>query len=176
MLRNIFLVIIRLNLMMRWVVGALLVMMGILVSYAVVMRYFFNNPPVWAFDLTSWFTGLSVFLGGGYALLTNSHVRVDLFYEKFNERNRHWIDIFGNLCVLLVVTILVWKGSEQVIHNYKMNIIAMSGLNIHIWLKWLMVPLGSLLLGLQAIVNTGNHISYLLTGQSIIDIESEVVD
>lgn len=156
--------IIRINNSMRWIVGLLILLMGILVCYSVIMRYIFKSPPIWAFDLTSWFTGLSVFLAGGYALLMKSHVRVDLIYDKFSLKTRSIIDIFTSVFLFLIVIVFVWKGFEQVVDNFQAKTIARSGLNIYLWIKWLMVPVGGLLLGLQAVVNLINDIYFLYKG------------
>jgi TRAP-type C4-dicarboxylate transport system permease small subunit len=149
----------RINEVMMWIVGALIMIMGILLFYDVMMRYFFNNPTVWSFDLTSWFTGMAAFLGGGYTLLKKGHVRVDIFYEKFSLRTRSAIDAVTSVFLFLIVIVFIWKGTEQVIHNYQINAVANTGLDIHVWIKWLMVPIGGLLLGLQALVNLINDIS-----------------
>jgi C4-dicarboxylate transporter DctQ subunit len=154
---------------MMWIVGTLILIMGILLFYAVVMRYFFGKPPVWSFDLTGWFTGLAAFLGGGYALLKGAHVRVDIFYEKFSLRTRSWIDAATSIFLFLIVIVFIWKGMEQVVSNYEANTIATTGLNIYIWIKWVMMPLGGLLLGLQAIVNLLNDIYTIVKGERLLE-------
>lgn len=159
----------KVNESMMWVVGTLMLLMGILLFYAVVMRYFFEKPPIWSFDLTGWFTGLAAFLGGGYALLKGAHVRVDIFYEKFSLRTRSWIDAITSVFLFLIVIVLVWKGMEQVISNYQAGSISTTGLNIYVWIKWVMMPLGGLLLGLQAIVNLLNDIYTIVKGERLLE-------
>ncbi|HZG72433.1 MAG TPA: TRAP transporter small permease subunit [Chondromyces sp.] len=157
----------RMNEGIMWVAGIIIFIMAILLFYAIVMRYFFEKPPSWSFDLTGWFTGLSAFLAGGYALAHGAHVRVDMIYEKFSLRTRSLIDIITSIFLFLIVIVLVWKGMEQVLFNYETNAMASTGLNVPIWLKWLMIPLGGLLLGLQAMINLIKDIYIVVKGKPI---------
>lgn len=165
--------VIKINNSMMWIVGILLTVMAVLLFYAVIMRYFFQKPPVWSYDLTGWFTGLAAFLAGGYALLHDAHVRVDIFYEKFSKRMKSLANILTAFLILLIVIVLVWKGTQQVIMNYQMNTVSTTGLNIYVWIKWSMVPIGGLLLGIQAIVNLINDLYVIATGKSILEEEAE---
>lgn len=151
---------------MMIVIGTLILFMAITLFYSVVMRYLFNKPLIWSFDLTEWFTGMSAFLGGGYALLRGSHVKVDIFYEKFPLRIRSFIDICTSVFLFLIVAVLIWKGSEQVVQNFQMGAVASSGLNIAVWIKWVMVPVGGLLLGLQALIKLVDDIVTTVTGKT----------
>jgi len=162
----------KINESMMWVVGTLVLIMGILLCYAVVMRYFFNNPPLWSFDFTGWFTGLAAFLGGGYALLHGAHVQVDIFYEKFSLRTKSWVNIISFLVIFMIVAVLTWKGIEQVIFYFQAGAVLNTGLNIYIWIQWLMVPIGGILLGLQALVNLIKDIYIIRNGKPMDEYET----
>ena len=62
-------------------------------TYEVIMRYGFNNPTVWIFDVSYMLGGSFFVLGMGYTLLKNNHVRVDVFYSKFNVKVKAFIEI-----------------------------------------------------------------------------------
>src|SRR5690625_3157513 len=160
---------------MLWIVVVLILIMSLFIFYSVVMRYFFHKPVIWVFDLTSLFTGLSVFLAGGYALLMREHVRVDVFYQGFSKRTKSYIDALTSIFLFLMVIVFVWKGMEQVIHYYTEKSISTTGLNIYIWIKWIMMPIGGFLLGLQGIVNLINDIYIIMTGKGIIKEEGDLV-
>jgi len=162
----------RLNETIMWITGTIIFIMAILLFYAIIMRYFFEKPPAWSFDLTGWFTGLSAFLAGGYALAQGAHVRVDIFYERFSLRIRSFIDALTSVFMFLIVFVLIWKGMEQVLANYETNAMASTGLNVPIWLKWVMVPIGGILLGLQGIVHLIKDIYAVITGKTLEEGES----
>ncbi len=161
------------NKSMMWVVGVTILFMGLALFYAVVMRYFFNTPQSWAFDLLGWLTGISALLSGGYATLQRAHVRVDIFYDKFSDRKKSVIDILTSFLWIIMSIILMWKGWEQVAHYYNLQVIASSGLKVYLWIKWLMVPIGGVLLFLQGIVDLINDISTVLTGKKYYEEEIE---
>ncbi len=50
-----------------------------------------------------------MFLGGaGFTLLTDDHVRVDIFYEGASMRTKHRINLFGALFLLMPLMALLW--------------------------------------------------------------------
>ena len=67
----------------------------------VVMRYLFHKSYVFAQEL-EWHLFAFIFLmGAGYTLLRDGHVRVDIFYQRLDRRQKAWINLVGVLCFLL---------------------------------------------------------------------------
>ncbi|WGH79038.1 TRAP transporter small permease subunit [Jannaschia ovalis] len=62
----------------------------------------------WMDDLQWWLYGAAVLIGVAYAVTTNSHVRVDIFYDGYPERKQRKIDIFGLSWLFLPFIILCW--------------------------------------------------------------------
>ena len=62
------------------------------VTYEVVARYAFNAPTVWAYDTTYMLYGSHFMLGAAYTLLHGSHVRTDIFYQRWSVRTRGIVD------------------------------------------------------------------------------------
>ncbi|QQK80308.1 TRAP transporter small permease subunit [Salicibibacter cibi] len=152
---------------MLWVVGIIIALMSVLLFYDVIARYFFNNQTQWGYDLSIWMTGLSVFLAGGYVLLHKGHVRVDFFYENFSERKKSLVDLMTALFIFLVALAFMIVGGERVLHLMELGAVASTGLNIYLWLQWLMVPIGGLLLALQAVVDVINDLYTFFTGNKL---------
>ncbi len=78
----------------RIVVVLAVVFMGIII-YDVILRYAFNSPTRWAFDVSKQLYGFYFILLGGYALRHQSHVRVDLLIERFGDGVRRWVEVAG---------------------------------------------------------------------------------
>ncbi len=68
-----------------------------MIIYDVALRYGFNSPTLWAFDLTKQLYGFYFVLLGGYALRHQSHVRVDLVTETLRPGVRRGVEILGYL-------------------------------------------------------------------------------
>ncbi|MFO6463930.1 TRAP transporter small permease subunit [Jannaschia sp. KMU-145] len=62
----------------------------------------------WLDDAQWWIYGAAVLIGIGYAVTTNSHVRVDIFYDGYDAPKQRKIDIFGLAWLFLPFIILCW--------------------------------------------------------------------
>jgi len=81
--------------------------------YEVVMRYFFLRPTVWVWEMNGLLLSSYVALGGGYALLTNTHVKVDILYSKFSYRTKAIMDLFTSSFLFLFLGVLLWQTSKM---------------------------------------------------------------
>ncbi len=100
----------------------LMVLLVFNVFYDVVMRYLFNDVSIGMQEM-EWHLFASIFmLGVPYALRTEGHVRVDVFYERLSRNKRAIIDIFGTLVLLLPFSLLVgWYGIDFAKEAYEIN-------------------------------------------------------
>ena len=77
------------------VVAVVAVIFAAIIIYDVVMRYVFNAPTRWAFDVTKQLFGFYFVMLGGYALRHQSHVRVDLVTGALPRGARRWVEVAG---------------------------------------------------------------------------------
>jgi TRAP-type mannitol/chloroaromatic compound transport system permease small subunit len=61
--------------------------------YEVVARYVFNSPTNWAHESMYLMFGMQYLIAGSYAMLTESHVRVDIFYSPLTKVGKAWCDL-----------------------------------------------------------------------------------
>lgn len=101
-------------------VGAVLILILILaVSYEVVMRYAFNAPTMWAYEVAAMLMGTSFLITIAYAMVTESHVRVDFLYARIGPRGRALIDVAGYLLFLLPLALwLTWGLWNYLVQAY----------------------------------------------------------
>ena len=62
----------------------------------------------WLDDLQWWLYGAAVLIGIAYAVTTNAHVRVDIFYDGFTKERQTKIEIFALTWLFLPFIILCW--------------------------------------------------------------------
>lgn len=153
------------NQLMSIIIGLIIAFLSIVIFYDVVSRYLFDSPTSFGYDTSIWLTGAIAFISGGYVVMKDEHIRVDIFYEKFSERRKSIVNLITHIFIFLTVFVLIWFGGAHVLKLYEQGIIATTGLNIPIWIKWIIVPIGGLLLGLQALVTLIKDIYLLITGQ-----------
>jgi len=91
--------------------------MVLVVVYDVILRYAFNISSVGMQELEWHIFAVSFLMGVPYALLKNEHVRVDLFYSRFSQKQKAWIDFFGTLIFLIPFVLVVIYTSINYVEN-----------------------------------------------------------
>lgn len=113
-----------------------------------------------AFDMSSnaylelqWYLFSAVFLlGAGYTLLHQEHIRIDLLYGRFTRRTQICIDIFGTLCFLLPLCLLMLVLSWPFfMHSWLAQETSANAGGLLLWPVKALLPLGFLLLLLQGL-------------------------
>lgn len=93
----------------RIAVYLIFVMMGVLI-YAVVSRLVFGTSYVWLVETMQFMLVAYFLLGGAYSLQLNSHVRMDLFYERWSDRTKAIVDSVTICCLIFYLVMLLWGG------------------------------------------------------------------
>ncbi|MFV0283856.1 MAG: TRAP transporter small permease subunit [Castellaniella sp.] len=88
----------------------LLPLTGALV-YEVVSRYLFNNPTIWAYDMTYMLSSAVFMLGAAYALQKGSHVRADFLLAMLKPRWQALLDAAMYLVLYFPAMILFFVVS-----------------------------------------------------------------
>ncbi|MFT4760259.1 MAG: TRAP-type mannitol/chloroaromatic compound transport system permease small subunit [Saprospiraceae bacterium] len=94
-------------------VSWLTVVLVLLVCFDVTARYFFSASQVWMMELEGHLFSLIFLLGAGFALKHDRHVRVDLFYANFSEKDKAWTDLVGSVVFLIPWCVLIIYFSYQ---------------------------------------------------------------
>lgn len=77
------------------VVSVMAIAFAAIIIYDVILRYAYNEPTRWAFDVSKQVFGFYFIMLGGYALRHNAHVRVDILTEKLSPGVQRWVDLLG---------------------------------------------------------------------------------
>jgi TRAP-type mannitol/chloroaromatic compound transport system permease small subunit len=132
-----------------------------------VMRKFFGLASNLWLEGQWHLSAAAILCAGGYVLLVDEHVRVDVLSQRFGPRLRAWLDLAVLLlfvvpaCALLVglggwLALRAWRIGETSWHP---------GGPLH-WPVLLCIPLGFGLLGLQALSEAVKRASFLLGRRS----------
>jgi TRAP-type mannitol/chloroaromatic compound transport system permease small subunit len=110
-----------------------------------------------------WYLFAAVFmLGAGYGFLRNSHVRIDFISARLSDRTRNWIDVFGIVFVLIPFCILLISLSWPFFVNaYTNGEMSQNAGGLIRWPVYLLVPVGFMLLMLQALSELIKRIAFL---------------
>jgi TRAP-type mannitol/chloroaromatic compound transport system permease small subunit len=91
-------------------------------TYEVIVRYLFNAPTIWAYDLSYMLYGSHFMLGAAYTLLKGGHIRTDIFYQNWSVRTRGWVDALLYLFLFFPGMIFFfWMGYQEALHAWQIG-------------------------------------------------------
>ena len=81
------------------------------VSFEVMMRYGFDAPTTWAFEMTTFLYGMHYMLTLGYAHKYDAHVSIDVFEARLPNKPRTILRIITNLVIFMptIGMLSVWS-------------------------------------------------------------------
>ncbi len=124
----------------------------VLMSTNVLLRYGFSYGTVWSQELEWHLLAPLILFGMSYAMLHGEHVRVDVLYAKFGERTKLRIEILSHLLCIAISFIIIWLSFQYVQQSYVIGEeSADPGGLTHRWVLKALIPLGFALLSLQCV-------------------------
>jgi TRAP-type mannitol/chloroaromatic compound transport system permease small subunit len=145
----------------RWL--AWLVLAAVLVSAInASVRKAFNTSSN-AYLEIQWYLFAAVFLcAAGYTMLRQEHVKIDVISGRLSKRAQIWIDILGlALFVLPLVVNVIRLSWPLVVNAYVTHEYSQNAGGLIRWPVFALLPLGFLLLGLQAISELIKRVAFL---------------
>lgn len=99
-----------------WLTGILVV----LVCGRVLGRVLFDSEPVWLPELEWHLFAMIFLLAAGYTLKHDKHVRVDLFYADFSEKDKALVNLVGALLFLIPwCCLIIWVSYSYALGSFK---------------------------------------------------------
>ncbi|MEH0154822.1 TRAP transporter small permease subunit [Limibacter armeniacum] len=101
----------RINLTIGRSVSWLTTILVILICIDVAARHLFKQASAALPELEWHVFSLIFLLGAGYTLQKDRHVRVDVFYARFSQKAKAWVNLLGSILLLLPFCLLVMDAS-----------------------------------------------------------------
>ena len=151
----------------------LILVMAIGVGYEVLVRYGFNAPTSWAFDLSYITYGTMFMMGGAYTLSRGGHVRGDFIYRLWRTRTQarvepvlYFLFFFPGVLALIIAG---WKYAERSWRYLEVSVNSPAGIPIFQF-KTVVVAAG-ILLFVQGIAQVFRCIICIRTGEWVVAAE-----
>ncbi len=119
--------------------------------YSVVARYVFHWSLDWSDEIAVYGIIWAVFFGISSLIKTDEHVRVDLFIRKLSPKRQNIIHLYHALLCLAFVIVVAWGGYLMVKKAYLTGITSESHLKFKMYLPFLIMPIGGILLIIRII-------------------------
>ncbi|MBA7659996.1 hypothetical protein ES703_67995 [subsurface metagenome] len=120
-----------------------------LIVYEVFLRYVLNSPTLWNMEVVSFSFGVLWVIGGAYALVTVTHVKMEVLYARFGPRGRAIFDLISAPFFYIFIVVLLWQGWEAALRSIAKLECSMSLWAPPVYPIKMVIPLGALLLLLQ---------------------------
>ncbi len=131
--------------------------------YEVIVRYVFNSPTNWAHEGMFLMFGMQYLVAGAYAMLTESHVRVDIFYANFSPRGKAVTDLLTSVFFFIFAGTLIWTGWIFASDSIGQGEVSFTEWAIQYWPVKLVIVLGGILLFLQGLSKLGRDVSLVIS-------------
>jgi TRAP-type mannitol/chloroaromatic compound transport system permease small subunit len=134
------------------VCSLLILLLMAVVTYEVAARYIFNSPTSWAWLINKQIFGVYVMVAGSYALVHNSHIRIEMVYQHFPRVIKavvNWLTLAAALCFLGA---LLWKSWVMGWEAWETKEVAMGVFKLPLYPLKLFMPFGTLLFLLGCLV------------------------
>jgi TRAP-type mannitol/chloroaromatic compound transport system permease small subunit len=126
----------------------------VLMATNVLLRYGFSIGTVWAQELEWHLLAPLILFGMSYAMLHGEHVRVDVLYDRFSERNKLRIELVSQVICILVSAVIIWLSLKYVEQAYVVSEQSPDpGGLTHRWILKALIPLGFAFLILQCVAS-----------------------
>jgi len=132
---------------------------ALITAYEVILRYFFNQPTLWAFEVVMVVCAAGWVMSGPYVTMRNAHIAITVAYQYTKGAVRWWLDTFIFAMSILAMSILAYALYGPMVEA--IHVVEKSGTSFNspepVILKTLMF-FGAALYALQSLANLIGHL------------------
>ena len=135
--------------------------------YEVVVRYVFDDPTSWAFDMSYIMYGAVFYMAGAYTLSRGGHVRADMFYRLLSPKRQAAIELVLYILFFFPgILALVVAGGAYGFESMRLREVSVnSPAGVPIWPLKMMIQFGAALIALQGFAEVLRCVVCLRSGQ-----------
>ena len=126
------------------------VMMFILIL-SFVTRNIINIPLIWIIEMAQFVMTGYYLLGGGYSMLTDDHVRMDLIYSKLKDKTKALLDSLTSVFLVFYLVVLLIGSISSLTYTLETNQRLFTAWAPYVWPIKSVMTFGILLMLLQSI-------------------------
>lgn len=89
-----------------------------IMTYEVVMRYFFEKPTLWVNEMSLWIGGFIYLLAALYVLQQRGHIRITMLYDICPRWVQRIFDIISTVCIAIFGLMIIHGGFREAVQKY----------------------------------------------------------
>lgn len=133
--------------------GWLFFFIGVALTYDVIARFVFHSPTSWAADVSTIMQIWVVFAGMAYVLKERNLIRITAFVRLASPFWRKVAEAFSLLVIIFFSGLMAWHSLDIVLESIEQGRRAATMIETPTWVPEIAIPIGFLLLLLQAIAD-----------------------
>ncbi|MGE4272707.1 MAG: TRAP transporter small permease subunit [Desulfitobacterium sp.] len=96
----------------------LIIPMVILQAGEAFLRYIFDSPTVWSWEVAMLLYGAHFIVGAAWVMTYDGHVKTDMLYSKFSLKHQQLLDlVMYPFLFFPFVTIMLWKCTANTLYS-----------------------------------------------------------
>jgi C4-dicarboxylate transporter DctQ subunit len=127
--------------------GLATLVLALLISFDVLMRYFFNRPQLIVDELGPFLLLLVIFGAAAQTYRVGGHVRMDLVTSHLPPAARAWLRLLNLALGLAFLAVVIWVTTQSALTAYRYGRVS-AVLLYPLWVPMLLIPAGLLLMAL----------------------------
>lgn len=150
-------------------VGCLMLFSLMMVVVAdVSLRYVFNKPLAWSYEIISSYLmpGL-FFMAASHTLKSNAHVCVDILHNYVGRKTRYVFEAISSVLAAPVFGLATVVSAQNTWQDLQLGAASSSGMELPTWTISLMLPLGFGMLTLRLVLHAIGYVGTLVAGRDL---------
>lgn len=95
-----------------------------IIAFDVILRYVFNRPTIWSWDVNAQIAGILIIMSGGYVLLKGGHIAVDVIVARLTNRKKAIIDLVTSPLFFIAFGVLMATAVRQSAYSLRIKEVA----------------------------------------------------
>jgi C4-dicarboxylate transporter, DctQ subunit len=127
--------------------GLATLLLAVMISFDVIMRYFFNRPQLIVDEVGPYLLLVVIFGAAAQTFRLGGHVRVDLVTAYLPRPARAWLRVVNLLLGIIFLAVVIWVTTQSALTAFRYGRVS-AVLLYPLWMPMLVIPAGLLLMAL----------------------------
>lgn len=157
----------KISLIFGYISGGFAFLMMFIIGYDVVMRHIFNDPTIWADEVSCYLLVGITFLGAAYTLAMDGHVRIETLVDRLRPKTRQRLEFVTDVLSIVFLVVFTRQAYWLVKDSYVSVKISATLLRTPLYLPQLLLAVGLTWLCLELLVHILRRNFHLRVGNGV---------
>ena len=150
----------KISLIFGYISGGFAFLMMVIIGYDVVMRHVFDDPTIWADEVSCYLLVGVTFLGAAYTLRMDAHVRIETIIDRLGPKTRTRLEFVTDVLSLIFLAVFARQAYWLVKDSYVSVKISATLLRTPLYLPQLLFAIGLTWFSLELLVHILRRAAY----------------